>query len=170
MNWKRGQTQVRLHYEFPTIPGLETSLPGIIPVLVRIWSCVNRSKWQGSCWRSESTSDQRNLYMQPVSVLCISQSEMTDIDVSGVVLSEPSCISTASVCLTQTMESPLTCTYSSYNTSRELEATTVYVLKDAQMLIFLRNTVHSSIQSVNFENTPRQLTAHMMCWWTNSLL
>lgn len=101
--------------------------------------------------------------MQPVSVLCISQSEMTDIDVSGVVLSEPSCISTASVCSTQTMESPLTCTYSSYNTSRELKATTVYVLKDTQMLIFLRNTVHSSIQSVNFENTPRQLTAHMMC-------
>lgn len=101
-------------------------------LLEELWSCVNRSKWQGSCWRSESTSDQRNLYMQPVSVLCISQSEMTDIDVSGVVLSEPSCISTASVCTTKTMENPLTCTYSSYNTSRGLEATTVYVLKDAK--------------------------------------
>lgn len=67
-------------------------VPGIVPLLVRVWSCVNRTKWQGSCLRSERNSDQRRLYMQPVSVLCIcvcvSHNEMTDIDLSGVVPSE----------------------------------------------------------------------------------
>lgn len=71
-------------------------VPDIVPWLV--WSCVNRSKWQGSRWTSERNSDQRHLYMQPVSVLCICvcmcvHNEMTDIDLSGVVSSErPCCI------------------------------------------------------------------------------
>lgn len=52
---------------------LEISVPGTSPALVRlrVWSCVNRPKWQASWRRSKRDPDQRHLHMRPASVLAV---------------------------------------------------------------------------------------------------
>lgn len=151
-------------------------VPGIVPLLVRVWSCVNRTKWQGSCLRSERNSDQRRLYMQPVSVLCIcvcvSHNEMTDIDLSGVVPSE-ALLHFDSLCLHNTSHGKRAhLRRSSHNSHGFLLLDRGHYMcsnrcKKADWMLTLKR--NKSIGTVNGQIILLQLTGQVACeWWTHS--
>ena len=83
-SWTKGKTQVKFIQIHPPLcisPRMGAS--GIVPLLVRVWSFVNRSKWQGSGWRSERNWSKASLHAVSVMCICVGVGVLQSVSVCG---------------------------------------------------------------------------------------